>query len=73
MKKHYIIPAVLLVYLGGIAVYTYPERKPDISWMQYGLTIGITFVCIVILAYLLKRREVIREDNKRKREENKKR
>lgn len=72
MKKQYTVPAILLLYLTGIALYTYPGRNPQISWWQYGLTIGITFVCIIALSYLLKRKAKFREEMRRKREEEKK-
>ncbi len=68
MKRSRIIPLALLVYLIVISIYAYPGRnhKLNITWEQYGLTIGITLVCIIVLSYLLKKRDKTRDDMKKK-------
>ncbi len=66
MKRSYLVPLALLVYLIGISIYAYPGRMPNITWTQYGLTIGITLVCIVILYFLLKKRDQMRDQRRKK-------
>jgi low affinity Fe/Cu permease len=68
IKRSTLTPLALLVYLVAIAVYAYPGRNPDmnITWLQYGLTIVITLVCIIVLRILLVKRENVREKIKKK-------
>lgn len=70
IKRSIITPLALLIYLIAIAVYAYPGRNPDMSitWVQYGLTIGITLVCIIVLRILLIKRENAREKMKKEKE-----
>jgi uncharacterized membrane protein len=70
MKKHILLPVVLLVYLAFMAYFTYPARSVTggISYTSYYVTIGVTFVIIIFLAYFLKRQE----DNRKKRKEKEK-
>ena len=67
MKRSVILPLILLIYLIGISIYAWPGRNPEISFMQYGITIAVTLIVIVILFFLLKRRDKLRENMKKKR------
>lgn len=67
MKRSRILPLVLLVYLVGISIYSWPGRNPEISYLQYGLTIGITLVCIIALTFFLKKRDKFRDENRNNR------
>lgn len=64
MKRHILLPVVLLVYLICMAYFAYPGKNPEggLSYVQYYITIGITLIIIGLLAYFLKRKE----DNKKK-------
>ncbi len=64
MKRHKLVPLVLLIYLIVVGVFAWPGRNPDISYLQYGITIGVTVVCIVVLSYLLKKRDETRKKNR---------
>ena len=66
LKRSLVVPLALLIYLIGISIYAYPERNPEITWSQYWMTIGITLVCIVILKFLLAKRDKMREKLKKK-------
>ena len=57
LKKSTTVPLALFIYLVGMSIYFYPGRKPQVSWEQYGFTIGITLVCIILISYLYRRRE----------------
>lgn len=62
-KKHIIIPAALLIYLGVMAYFTYPgTNNPELSLTQYWVTVGITLVIIIALTFFIKKKE----DNKKK-------
>lgn len=69
MKKVYLVPALLLVYLTGIAIYAYPGHREDISWGQYVATICVTLVCILLLTYFLKKKKAFRDEARRRRKE----
>ena len=67
LKKSTTVPLALLIYLIAISIYAYPGRKPDVSWGEYGFTIGITLVCIILISYLYRRRDKYRDQmNKNK-------
>ena len=66
MKRHKLVPLVLLIYLVAISVYAWPGRNPDITYWQYGITIAVTVVCIIVLSYLMKKREEARNKNRDK-------
>jgi LPXTG-motif cell wall-anchored protein len=56
MKRHILLPVVLLVYLAFMAYFFYPGKNSE-SHTQYYLTIGITLIVIGLLAYFLKKKE----------------
>ncbi|MDL2223603.1 hypothetical protein LJB98_05860 [Bacteroidales bacterium OttesenSCG-928-M11] len=65
MKKHIWIPIALLIYLGVIAFFTFPDREPSsgLSYTQYYTSIAFNIILIAAVSYFIKKRE----ENKRKR------
>lgn len=68
MKNPYIVPSILLIYLVGMSVYAWPERNQAVSYPQYWLTIGITLVCIIVLAVLQRKRYLMRKKQSEKKD-----
>ena len=64
LKRSRTIPLILLAYLIFMGFYAWPGRNPHVSFTQYWITMGVTFVCIIILSYTLKRRDEFREKHK---------
>ena len=60
IKRHIGVPAALLLYLIAMGVYTWPGRNAGTTYLQWGVVITITLACIVILYFLLKKREKYR-------------
>ncbi len=66
LKRAIIMPVALLIYLAAIAIYAWPGRNPgSISYANYWAIIGVTLACIVALTYLLRKRDKIREENRK--------
>ena len=57
IKRSTGLPSVLLLYLIVMGVYAWPERNPEVTYTQWSSIIAITLACIVILHFLLKKRE----------------
>ncbi|MCC8145604.1 MAG: hypothetical protein LIO93_04020 [Bacteroidales bacterium] len=68
VKKHILLPLVLLFYLAFMAYYTYPGREgnENLSITQYYITVGITVVVIVALYFFQKKKDENREKYKDK-------
>jgi cbb3-type cytochrome oxidase subunit 3 len=66
IKRSIGLPAALLLYLIAIAIYAFPERMPQVTYTQWITTIVVTLVCIVVLYFVLKKREKFRENNRGK-------
>ena len=65
MKKHFLLPIVLLIYLGAMAYFFYPGRTDgSIGFTQYYITIGVTLVVIVALSFFLKKKAENKEKRK---------
>lgn len=61
MKRSVMIPALLLVYLGVMAVLGYPEYAGGrTTAASYFGIIGITFVVIILLHFNIKHRDRLR-------------
>ncbi len=60
------VPAALLLYLIAIAIYAYPEsgRVPQVTYSDWFITIGATLACIIILYFVLRKREKFRNTPK---------
>ncbi|MDL2224510.1 hypothetical protein LJB92_04270 [Bacteroidales bacterium OttesenSCG-928-M06] len=59
IKKHIILPLVLLIYLAFMAYYFYPgkEGNGELSFIQYYITIGVTLVIIIALYFFQKKKD----------------
>jgi len=62
IKRHIGVPATLLVYLIAMGIYTWPGRQMGISYVQWCVIVVFTLICIVILYFLLKKREKYRKE-----------
>ena len=56
LKKSTIIPLALLVYLGGMAYIGRAHFTADDRMFYFGI-LGVTFVIIILLHFLLKKKE----------------
>ncbi len=62
-KRHIIIPALLLVYLGIVAFFSYENvQTGEVSMNEYILTIVGTLLIIVVLFFVLRRRDKLRQE-----------
>ena len=57
IKRSIGVPAALLLYLIVIAVYAWPGRKPEVTYVQWIAVVVITLVCIIALHFFLEKRE----------------
>lgn len=65
MKRHIIIPAVLLVYLGVMSYIGYPEyASGHFSSLYYFGVIGLSLCIIALLYFFIKKREQLRRERK---------
>jgi LPXTG-motif cell wall-anchored protein len=60
-KKQFFLPAVLLVYLAIMAYISYPRYKASGNWGEYFAVIGISVALVVLLFFLLRRRQKFRD------------
>ncbi|NLY23707.1 MAG: LPXTG cell wall anchor domain-containing protein [Bacteroidales bacterium] len=60
-KKHILFPAALLIYVTVLAVITYPRYRESGDWNEYYSVIGISLLLAVLLFFILKRKQKIRE------------
>ena len=67
-KKSVWMPLILFVYTTGMAVYFLP-RNTEISDMQKWATIGISYVIIALLWFVLRKKEQQMEEINRKLED----
>lgn len=63
LKRSITTPAILLVYLVGMAIYAFPQYQESQNWLEYLGIIGATVGIIVLLYFTLRRREKFRERN----------
>ncbi len=66
LKRSTTIPLILLIYLIGMSIYAWPGRNQGLSYIQYGATILVTLACIVFLWILFKKRDKMRDKNKKR-------
>lgn len=65
-KRHIIIPAALLIYLGAMAYIGLDGvRSGQTSVAQYVGTIVITLAIIVVLYFIIKKRDRLRDQRRR--------
>ncbi len=63
MKKYILIPSVLLAYLAVMSYIGYPSYVSGaISALYYFGVIGICLVIIIVLYFLIKKREQYRKE-----------
>jgi LPXTG-motif cell wall-anchored protein len=61
IKRHILFPVVLLAYFAVMAVMAYPRYKASGNWNEYFGVIGISLLLALILFFVLKRRQKIRD------------
>ena len=65
MKRHIIIPAVLLIYLGVMSYIGYPQyASGNFSPLYYFGVIGLSLCIIMLLFFFIKKREQLRKERK---------
>lgn len=60
-KRHIIIPLLLLVYISVMAVMAFPRYRESGNWGQFAIVIGVCLIIIVVLYFVYKRREKLRD------------
>ncbi len=60
-KRYILLPAALLVYMAIMAFLAYPKYREHGNWDEYFLIIGIGLLLPVLLFFILKRRQKIRD------------
>ncbi|HBG58719.1 LPXTG cell wall anchor domain-containing protein [Proteiniphilum sp. UBA1028] len=61
IKKQVLFPVVLLLYMAIMAYISYPRYKASGEWGEYLAVIGIGLLLVVLLFFLLKRKQKIRD------------
>lgn len=59
-EKHTLLPLVLVFYALVMGVLAYPSYRNSGNWGEYFTIIGITLLLALLLHFLLKRRQYIR-------------
>ena len=67
-KKSVWMPLILFIYTTGMAVYFLP-RNTEISDMHKWATIGISYVILALLSFVLRKKEQQMEEINRKLED----
>ena len=60
-KKHILLPAALLIYMVGMAILAYPKYRGQENWNEYLLIVGIGLLLPILLFFVLKRRQNVRD------------
>ncbi|MBF6627280.1 MAG: LPXTG cell wall anchor domain-containing protein [Proteiniphilum sp.] len=60
-RKHILFPALLLVYVTVLAFITYPRYEASGDWNEYYAVIGVSLLLAVLLFFILRRKQKIRE------------
>ncbi|QRX62866.1 LPXTG cell wall anchor domain-containing protein [Dysgonomonadaceae bacterium zrk40] len=60
LEKQLLLPLVLVCYALIMGVLAYPRYRTSGNWGEYFTIIGITLLLALLLYFLLKRRENIR-------------
>ncbi|HOO95217.1 MAG TPA: hypothetical protein PLH60_04235 [Proteiniphilum sp.] len=60
LEKHILLPLVLVCYALIMGILAYPRYRTSGNWGEYFSIIGITLLLALLLHFLLKRREYIR-------------
>ena len=59
-EKHILFPLVLVCYALIMGILAFPRYRTSGNWGEYYTVIGITLLLALLLHFLLKRREYIR-------------
>lgn len=62
MKRSIIIPGVLLIYLFVMAWLGWPHYSAEGKYWEFAGIIGITLIVILLLYFLLRRRDRLRQE-----------
>lgn len=60
LEKHILLPLVLVFYALVMGILAYPRYRTSGNWGEYFTIIGITLLLALLLHFLLKRRQYIR-------------
>ncbi len=62
MTKRYILfPALLIIYIIVMAVIAFPNYRESGNWVEYMIILGGSFLLAVLLYFILKRKQRIRD------------
>lgn len=61
IKRHILIPLVLIVYFAVMFSMAYPRYKASGEWGEYLGIIGISLLVVLLLFYILKKRQKLRD------------
>lgn len=61
-KRHILLPVALLLYTAIMGIIAYPRYQKEQNWNEYFLIIGIGVVLAILLFFVLKRRQRIRDN-----------
>jgi len=61
IKKHILFPVVLLIYVALLGIMTYPRYHASGNWSEYYSVIGVSLLLAVLLFFILKRKQKLRE------------
>ena len=61
IKRHLLIPLLLLVYVTIMVVMAFPKYQESGNWNEFFMILGISLLLIVLLYFIYKRKEKIRD------------
>jgi len=61
IKRHILIPLLLLIYITVMAVMALPRYQESGNWGEFSIIIGISLLIIILLYFVYKRKQNIRE------------
>ncbi len=61
IKRHILIPLLLLVYVTIMVVMAFPKYQESGNWNEFFMILGISLLLIVLLYFIYKRKEKIRD------------
>lgn len=65
IKRHILLPAILLIYVAVIAFFSLPNYRKSSNWTEFWLIIGATVGIIVVIAFIYKKRQTLRDKHKK--------
>lgn len=60
-KRHIIIPLLLLVYIAIMVVMAFPRYQESGNWNEFTLILVVSLLLIVVLYFIYKRKEKLRD------------